>query len=74
MALTKAQAEEVAERARAAGEYGEIEIVKCGDYGYIVHGRKVLNGQGIGRTWTRTDDERHLAKRGTYRRDEGRGQ
>jgi hypothetical protein len=49
--MTEAQAEHIAQRARAEGEYGEITIHHREGYGYWVTGRKVVNGQGIGRTW-----------------------
>jgi hypothetical protein len=49
--MTEAQAEHIAQRARAEGEYGEITVHHREGYGYSVTGRKVVNGQGIGRTW-----------------------
>jgi hypothetical protein len=49
--MTEAQAEHIAQRARAEGEYGEITVHHQEGYGYSVTGRKVVNGQGIGRTW-----------------------
>jgi hypothetical protein len=60
MALTEAQALAIARAERARGEYQEITVRDCGDYGFIVTGRKVVNGQGIGRTWNRieTEDDR----------------
>lgn len=56
MSLTIEQAEILAERARAKGEYGEITIRDCGDGRHVVTGRKVVNGQGIGRMWSNMED------------------
>lgn len=57
MGLTRDEAEAVAARERARGEYGEIVVRDCGHLGHAVEGSKVVNGQGIGRTWRRVEED-----------------
>lgn len=57
MGMTKDEAEAVAARERARGEYGAITVRDCGDHGHIVTGYKVVNGQGIARTWRQVAED-----------------
>ena len=57
MGMTRDEAAAVAARERARGEYGEIAVRDWGELGHVVEGRKVVNGQGIGRTWRRIEED-----------------
>jgi len=72
MGMTKDEAEGVAARERARGEYGEITIRRYGDRDHVVEGSKVVNGQGIGRTWRQVaEDDWRPSDRFLVRADEG---